>query len=214
MPTQATAPLPAPGADPRGDAGERRQGWSCWGLSGWGRQGWREKGEEAPSALSPSALTEHQTPPHGAQDSTRAISASLSHQVPLAGSPWRLRETSVHSLGCLHVRRSHIAPSSLACSQVLTCGAHVSELRLRARPQEMAVLGALTRPLQPLPLLPHRWGQPRTRHGGRVWSGPWRSPSPCPRGFLYPLSCRKPPRLQDFRCLAVLGRGHFGKVVG
>lgn len=26
------------------------------------------------------------------------------------------------------------------------------------------------------------------------------------------LSCRKVPRLQDFRCVAVLGRGHFGKV--
>ncbi|XP_029059154.1 serine/threonine-protein kinase N3 isoform X7 [Monodon monoceros] len=104
-------------------------------------------------------------------------------------------------------------PELLACSQVLTCGAHVTELHLHARPQEMAVLGAPTRPLQPLPLLPHRWGQPRTRRGGRVWSGPWRSPSPCPRGFLYPLSCRKPPRLQDFRCLAVLGRGHFGKVL-
>ncbi|XP_059870011.1 serine/threonine-protein kinase N3 isoform X1 [Delphinus delphis] len=104
-------------------------------------------------------------------------------------------------------------PELLACSQVLTCGAHVTELHLHARPQEMAVLGAPTRPLQPLPLLPHRWGQPRTRRGGRVWSGPWRSPSPCPRGFPYPLSCRKPPRLQDFRCLAVLGRGHFGKVL-
>ncbi|XP_033282932.2 serine/threonine-protein kinase N3 isoform X2 [Orcinus orca] len=104
-------------------------------------------------------------------------------------------------------------PELLACSQVLTCRAHVTELHLHARPQEMAVLGAPTWPLQPLPLLPHRWGQPRTRHGGRVWSGPWRSPSPCPRGFLYPLSCRKPPRLQDFRCLAVLGRGHFGKVL-
>ncbi|XP_060010187.1 serine/threonine-protein kinase N3 isoform X3 [Lagenorhynchus albirostris] len=70
-------------------------------------------------------------------------------------------------------------PELLACSQVLTCGAHVTELHLHARPQEMAVLGAPTWPLQPLPLLPHR----------------------------------KPPRLQDFRCLAVLGRGHFGKVL-
>ncbi|XP_045323557.1 serine/threonine-protein kinase N3 isoform X9 [Leopardus geoffroyi] len=30
---------------------------------------------------------------------------------------------------------------------------------------------------------------------------------------LPPSATRKPPRLQDFRCLAVLGRGHFGKVL-
>lgn len=48
---------------------------------------------------------------------------------------------------------------------------------------------------------------------GSEWLLGW-SLSPCPSEFLCPLSLsrRKTPRLQDFRCLAVLGRGHFGKV--
>lgn len=77
-----------------------------------------------------------------------------------------------------------------------------------------AALGAPTRALWLLSLLPHTWGRPRTGHGGfgvalGVESQPLSQRIPVPS---LSLSHRKTPRLQDFRCLAVLGRGHFGKV--
>lgn len=49
-----------------------------------GMAGLEGERKEACFVLSPSAPTAHQTPPHGAQDSTWVVFTGLSHQV----SPW------------------------------------------------------------------------------------------------------------------------------
>uniref|UniRef100_I3L5U4 protein kinase C n=1 Tax=Sus scrofa TaxID=9823 RepID=I3L5U4_PIG len=112
------------------------------------------------------------------------------------------------------------SPSTISppkgCSQTPTTPRGAADPASNFPPKKSPLREEIQPPPKPLsyePPAPYRWGTVQDL-AWRVWSSSWWRPSPLVLGgFLYPLSCRKPPRLQDFRCLAVLGRGHFGKVL-